>query len=60
MSSPLNISLEQYEGPLDLLLDLIRKQEINIYDIPLAHIASPLTAAASAVTGSVTDVRTLI
>ena len=32
--------LEQYEGPLDLLLDLIRKQEINIYDIPIARITS--------------------
>ncbi|PYU94512.1 MAG: chromosome segregation protein ScpA [Acidobacteria bacterium] len=27
-----------YEGPLDLLLDLIRKQQINIYDIPVAKI----------------------
>ncbi|MEP7352355.1 MAG: segregation/condensation protein A [Acidobacteriota bacterium] len=38
MSSPLNFHLEQYDGPLDLLLDLIRKQEINIYDIPIARI----------------------
>ncbi|MGH9662998.1 MAG: segregation/condensation protein A, partial [Bryobacteraceae bacterium] len=38
MSSPLNIHLEQYDGPLDLLLDLIRKQQINIYDIPIARI----------------------
>jgi segregation and condensation protein A len=38
VSSPLNVHLEQYEGPLDLLLDLIRKQEINIYDIPIARI----------------------
>ena len=38
MSSPLNFHLEQYEGPLDLLLDLIRKQQINIYDIPIASI----------------------
>jgi len=37
-SSPLNIQLERYEGPLDLLLDLIRKQQINIYDIPIASI----------------------
>jgi len=37
-SSPLNFHLEQYEGPLDLLLDLIRKQQINIYDIPIARI----------------------
>ena len=40
MSSPLNFHLEQYEGPLDLLLDLIRKQEINIEDIPIAQITS--------------------
>jgi segregation and condensation protein A len=40
VSSPLKISLEHYEGPLDLLLDLIRKQEINIYDIPIAHITA--------------------
>jgi segregation and condensation protein A len=35
---PLNFHLEQYDGPLDLLLDLIRKQEVNIYDIPIASI----------------------
>lgn len=40
MSSPLNIHLEQYEGPLDLLLDLIRKQQIEIKDIPIATITS--------------------
>ncbi len=40
MSSPLNFRLEKYEGPLDLLLDLIRKQEINIYDIPIAQITA--------------------
>ena len=38
MSSPLNFHLEQYDGPLDLLLDLIRKQQINIYDIPISSI----------------------
>jgi segregation and condensation protein A len=36
--SPLNFHLEQYEGPLDLLLDLIRKQQIDIKDIPIASI----------------------
>jgi segregation and condensation protein A len=35
---PLNFHLEQYEGPLDLLLDLIKKQQINVYDIPIAQI----------------------
>lgn len=38
MSSPLNVRLDQYEGPLDLLLDLIRRQQLNIYDIPIARI----------------------
>jgi len=32
------ISVDQvYDGPLDLLLDLIRKQDIDIYDIPIAR-----------------------
>ena len=39
-SSPLNVQLETYEGPLDLLLDLIRRQQINIYDIPIARITA--------------------
>src|SRR5881227_875835 len=29
-----------YEGPLDLLLDLVRKQDIDIYDIPIAKITA--------------------
>ncbi len=33
-----------YEGPLDLLLDLIRKQDINIYDIPIATITGQYLA----------------
>lgn len=37
-TSPLNVHLQHYEGPLDLLLDLIRKQQINIHDIPIAKI----------------------
>jgi segregation and condensation protein A len=40
VSSQLNFHLEQYEGPLDLLLDLIRKQQIDIKDIPIATITS--------------------
>src|SRR5262250_2585709 len=35
---------EVYEGPLDLLLDLIRKQDINIYDIPIAKITAQYLA----------------
>jgi len=33
------VSLDRYSGPLDLLLALIRKEEIDIYDIPIARIA---------------------
>jgi segregation and condensation protein A len=40
VSSPLHFHLEQYDGPLDLLLDLIRKHQINIYDIPIASITA--------------------
>ncbi len=32
------IKLARFEGPLDLLLHLIKRDEIDIYDIPLAHI----------------------
>src|ERR1017187_5784666 len=32
------VNLPAYDGPLDLLLDLIRKQEMNIHDIPIAKI----------------------
>lgn len=39
-ASSLNVHLEQFEGPLDLLLDLIRRQQINIYDIPIAQITA--------------------
>src|SRR5438094_7837988 len=32
------VKLEQFEGPLDLLLHLIKKNEVNVYDIPIALI----------------------
>ena len=32
------VKLEAFEGPLDLLLFLIRKEEVSIYDIPIARI----------------------
>ncbi|MBO4583785.1 MAG: segregation/condensation protein A [Clostridia bacterium] len=34
----LTYKIEAYEGPLDVLLTLIRKNEINIYDIPIAEL----------------------
>jgi segregation and condensation protein A len=33
-----------YDGPLDLLLDLIRKQDIDIYDVPIAKITAQYLA----------------
>jgi segregation and condensation protein A len=38
MEELLQVHLPAYDGPLDLLLDLIRKQQIDIYDIPIASI----------------------
>ena len=34
------IKLDIFEGPMDLLLYLIRKDELDIYDIPIAHITT--------------------
>src|SRR3979490_1893028 len=34
------VKLEHFEGPLDLLLHLIKKNEVNIYDIPIAMITA--------------------
>jgi len=36
--SDYRVNLEVYNGPLDLLLYLIRRQEVDIYDIPIARI----------------------
>ena len=38
MATPYRINLPVYEGPLDLLLDLIRKQELDIHNIPIAKV----------------------
>ncbi|MEJ2663450.1 MAG: segregation/condensation protein A [Spirochaetia bacterium] len=49
----------EFEGPLDLLLFLIKKQEINIYDIPIAKITeqylSYLEYAAQIELGNLTE-----
>ena len=43
--SPFSVTVGQvYDGPLDLLLDLIRKQDIDIYDIPIARITAQFLA----------------
>lgn len=37
-STSYTVHLDNFEGPLDLLLHLIRREEMNIYDIPIARI----------------------
>src|SRR5688572_32324785 len=38
------VKLDRFEGPLDLMLDLIRKNEVNIYDIPISLITEQYLA----------------
>jgi segregation and condensation protein A len=40
-----SVDLERFQGPLDLLLHLIRKQDIDIFDIPVARITEQFLAA---------------
>ncbi|MFW5947194.1 MAG: segregation and condensation protein A [Gemmatimonadota bacterium] len=39
------VELDQFEGPLDLLLHLIREQDIDIFDIPIARITAQFLKA---------------
>ena len=44
-ASPFSVTVGQvYDGPYDLLLDLVRKQNIDIYDIPIARITAQFLA----------------
>jgi segregation and condensation protein A len=45
---PFVVELEAFSGPLDLLLHLIREQEIDIADIPIARIADQFLGAIDA------------
>ena len=55
--SPFSVIVGQvYDGPLDLLLDLIRKQDIDIYDIPIARITAQFLAYVSQLRASDMDV----
>ena len=44
MSDKVDIKLEVYEGPLDLLLSLIEKNKYNIFDIPIVEITEQYLA----------------
>jgi segregation and condensation protein A len=55
--SPFSVLVsEVYDGPLDLLLDLIRKQDIDIYDIPIAKITAQFLAYVNRLRASDMDV----
>ncbi|HEU4562439.1 MAG TPA: segregation/condensation protein A [Longimicrobium sp.] len=42
---PFEVDLERFHGPLDLLLHLIRNQDIDIFDIPISRITEQFLAA---------------
>jgi len=42
--SVVTVKLERFEGPLDLLLHLIKRDEIDVYDIPISHITQQYLA----------------
>ena len=44
MENEYKVKLEVFEGPLDLLLYLIKRDEIDIYDIPIGHITKQYLA----------------
>ena len=39
------VKLQAFEGPLDLLLHLIEKNKVSIYDIPIAEITDEIGRA---------------
>lgn len=43
------VELDRFQGPLDLLLHLIREQDIDIFDIPIAQITAQFLTAIRAV-----------
>ncbi len=55
--SPFQVTVgEVYDGPLDLLLDLIRKQDIDIYDIPISKITAEFLTYVNQLKASDVDV----
>jgi segregation and condensation protein A len=55
--SPFSVFVGQvYDGPLDLLLDLIHKQDIDIYDIPISQITAQFLGYVNQLKGSDVDV----
>jgi hypothetical protein len=47
-ADPFQVELDRFQGPLDLLLHLIRKQDIDIFDIPIGRITEQFLHASTA------------
>ena len=45
MEKPMEFHLDSFDGPLDLLLHLISKNKVSIYDIPIAEIITDMRGA---------------
>ncbi|MCD8335878.1 MAG: segregation/condensation protein A, partial [Lachnospiraceae bacterium] len=50
------VKLEKFEGPLDLLLHLIEKNKVSIYDIPIVEITDQYMEYISHLSGETLDV----
>ncbi|MBW3572396.1 MAG: segregation/condensation protein A [Gemmatimonadetes bacterium] len=44
-ADPFDVDLDRFHGPLDLLLHLIRNQDVDIFDIPISRITQQFLAA---------------
>jgi segregation and condensation protein A len=49
------VEIDRFQGPLDLLLHLIRKQDLDIFDIPIARITRQFLAAIQGIQASDLD-----
>ena len=55
--SPYKVTLPVFEGPLDLLLHLIRSNEIDIYDIPIAKVTEQYLAYLSVMAATLLEIK---
>ncbi len=55
MMEEMKYKLESFEGPLDLLLTLIKKSKVSIWDIPIVEITDQYLEAISGIEKSMLD-----
>src|SRR5829696_2113691 len=56
MDSGYNVNLDVFEGPLDLLLHLVRKHELSILDIPISFVTEKYLEYLDAMAGLDIDI----